>query len=137
MYPVLDTVPVPTFTLAEWVGRLAVPKLCTPGNLFLIPSHVLSDASTLVPFTVGLAKIGRPFRYHPVDTVAPYFGYICLPADPTTNTALCVDGGSLRKVGLSSLLLEFFDWVWLAWLIAILFLWLAMVSAECSGMTRG
>ncbi|EKM60618.1 uncharacterized protein PHACADRAFT_179836 [Phanerochaete carnosa HHB-10118-sp] len=126
MYHILDKSPISTFALAEWAGRLAVPKLRTPGELFLIPSRLLSDASTLVPFTVGLAKIGRPFRYPPVEAVAPYFGYICLPADPTTNTALCVDGDSYRRVRLASLLLDLFDWVWLIRLVVVLFLWLAM-----------
>ena len=132
MYPVLDKVPASTLDLAEWIGRLAGLNLCPPANPFPLLAHFLLDARTFVFSIADLDTLGRPLRYPAVDTVAPYFGYLCLPAELTTNVALCIDGKAYREVGLSSLIFDLFDWTFSAWFIIFFSLLLAMVGLELS-----
>ena len=134
MYPVLNKVPGLVFTLGDWLDRL-VPRMCgTPGNPLPLLAHAFTDVSSIVPQLVDLAKNGRLPWYPAVDTVAPYFGYLCMPADPATNTAVCIDGGMVRTVGLSTLLWDVFD-VATPWII-LGFLVMTVSSSSLSGSVR-
>ncbi|GJE97989.1 hypothetical protein PsYK624_142110 [Phanerochaete sordida] len=109
MYPVLDRVLGPFFTLEDWLDRFVPRGVRTAGNPLPLLAHAFTDVSSLVPQLVDLAKNGRLPWYPAVDTVAPYFGYLCQPADPETNVAVCIDGHLVRNVGLSTLLWDVFD----------------------------
>ncbi|GJE98021.1 hypothetical protein PsYK624_142430 [Phanerochaete sordida] len=109
MYPVLDRVLGPFFTLEDWLDRFVPRGVRTAGNPLPLLAHAFTDVSSLVPQLVDLAKNGRLPWYPAVDTIAPYFGYLCKPADPATNVAVCIDGHMVRNVGLPTLLWDVFD----------------------------
>ena len=137
MYPVLDKLPASALSPLEWIGGLAVLKLCTPANLLPLLACVVLDAGAATPQLVDLLKHGRRIHYPAVDKVARRFGYLCLPpADPIANIARCLDDESetfaLREVDLPTLLREVFGWAWVAYILIVVLLCLVMVRLACS-----
>ncbi|GJE98036.1 hypothetical protein PsYK624_142580 [Phanerochaete sordida] len=128
MYPVLDRVLGPFFTLEDWLDRFVPRGVRTAGNPLPLLAHAFTDVSNLVPQLVDLAKNGQLPWYPVVDTVAPYFGYLCQPADPETNIAVCIDGHMVRNVGLSTLLWDMFDEAKPWFMLTILILGFLMVT---------